>query len=144
MLYGCSPLPEGSEPVALQPVMCLESQLIAVHELAAGESIGYGGRFTCATTTRVGVVAIGYADGYPRHAPDGTPVAVNGVRTRLIGRVSMDMVTVDLTPLATARIGDPVQLWGDIVSANEVAHACDTIAYELFTRVSPRVYRIAR
>jgi alanine racemase len=144
MLYGCSPLPDGAAPVALRPVMQLESRLIAVRQLAAGEAIGYGGRYTCDATTRVGVVAIGYADGYPRNAPDGTPVAVNGVRTRLIGRVSMDMLTVDLTPLPNAAIGDPVQLWGDIVSATEVARACDTIAYELFTRVSPRVHRVQR
>jgi alanine racemase len=144
MLYGSSPLPPGSLDHGLSPVMHLESRLIAVRQLADGESIGYGGRFTCSSDTRVGVVAIGYADGYPRNAPDGTPVAVNGVRTRLIGRVSMDMITVDLSDLPDARVGDPVQLWGDQVSANEVAEACDTIAYELFTRVGQRVHRILR
>ena len=107
-------------------------------------TIGYGGRFTCEAPTRVGVVAIGYADGYPRHAPDDTPVAVNGTPTRLIGRVSMDMLTVDLNPVPDAQIGDTVQLWGDQVSAADVARHCDTIAYELFTRVSRRVHIVYR
>ena len=120
--------------------MCLESRLIAIHDLAAGEAIGYGGRYVCSWPTRIGVVAIGYADGYPRHAPDGTPVSVNGRRTRLIGRVSMDMLTVDLSDQPQAQIGDPVQLWGDQVSANEVAKHCGTISYELFTRVTRRVH----
>ena len=92
----------------------------------------------------VGVVAIGYADGYPRHAPDGTPVAVSGRLTRLIGRVSMDMITVDLSDIPDASIGDSVQLWGDLVSANDVAEHCGTIAYELFTRISRRVHMIYR
>ncbi|MDJ0740040.1 MAG: alanine racemase [Gammaproteobacteria bacterium] len=145
MLYGSSPLDGGANHDApLRPVMRLESQLIAIHQLAAGESIGYGGRFTCAAPTRVGVVAIGYADGYPRHAPDGTPVAVGGRLTRLIGRVSMDMITVDLTALPDAQIGDTVQLWGDRVQAADVARHCDTIAYELFTRISRRVHFIYR
>ena len=141
MLYGSSPLAAGhpaGEP--LRPVMRLESQLIAVHQLAAGDSVGYGGRYTCNEPTRVGVVAMGYADGYPRHAPDGTPVAVNGQLTRLIGRVSMDMLTVDLGNQPGARIGDPVQLWGDLVSANEVARLSGTIAYELFTGITRRVH----
>ena len=139
MLYGSSPLENGAD-AALTPVMRLESHLIAIHDLAAGESIGYGARYTCDRPTRVGVVAIGYADGYPRHAPDGTPVAVNGQRTRLIGRVSMDMLTVDLSTQPEARIGDRVQLWGELVSANEVARLCGTISYELFTRVTRRVH----
>jgi alanine racemase len=83
---------------------------------------------------------MGYADGYPRHAPDGTPVAVNGQLTRLIGRVSMDMLTVDLNTQPEAKIGDPVQLWGDLVSANEVARLSETIAYELFTGITRRVH----
>lgn len=139
MLYGSSPLTGDAASDALRPVMALESRLIAVRELIAGESIGYGGRYNCTAPTRVGTVAIGYADGYPRHAPDGTPVAVNGQITRLIGRVSMDMITVDLNDQPDASIGDPVQLWGDLVSANEVARHCGTIAYELFTRVTRRV-----
>ena len=141
MLYGSSPLDgDTQQSTALSPVMRLESRLIAIHDLAAGEAIGYGARYVCDRPTRVGVVAIGYADGYPRHAPDGTPVVVNGRRTQLIGRVSMDMLTVDLSTQAEARIGDPVQLWGDQLSANEVAARCDTISYELFTRITRRVH----
>jgi len=138
MLYGSSPF--GHRDPQLRPVMVLESQLIAIHELATGDAIGYGGRFTCDGPTRVGVVAIGYGDGYPRHAPDGTPVAVNGRRTRLIGRVSMDMLTVDLTDQPEAQLGDRVQLWGDLVSACEVAGPSDTITYQLFTGVTRRVH----
>ena len=120
--------------------MRLESELIAIHELGAGESIGYGARYTCDKPTRLGTVAMGYADGYPRHAPDGTPVAVNGQLTRLIGRVSMDMLTVDLSDQPDAQIGDSVQLWGDRVSANEVARLSGTISYELFTGITRRVH----
>jgi len=142
MLYGAQPL-DTPHPAAdrLRPAMTLESALIGIRELAAGETIGYGGRFVCDGRTRVGVVAVGYADGYPRHARDGTPVAVNGQPSRLIGRVSMDMITVDLTAQPEARLGDPVQLWGDQVPANAVAAASDTIAYQLFTSLSPRVPR---
>ena len=145
MLYGSSPLSGGHTAAdVLLPVMRFESQLIAIHDLAAGESIGYGGRYTCTRPTRVGVVAVGYADGYPRHAADGTPVTVNGRPTCLIGRVSMDMITVDLSELPDSRIGDTVQLWGDLISANDVADHCGTIAYELFTKISRRVHRIYR
>lgn len=140
MLYGSSPLADD-EGVSLRPVMRLQSRLIAIRELAAGEAIGYGGRYVCARPTRVGTVAIGYADGYPRHAPDGTPVVVDGQRTRLIGRVSMDMLTVDLSDLPNAGIGAPVELWGENLPANEIAAHCGTIAYELFTRITRRVQR---
>ncbi|KAA6185054.1 alanine racemase [Thiohalocapsa marina] len=140
MLYGATPLPADHPASApLRRGMCLESALIAIRELDAGAAVGYGGRFVCSTPTRVGVVSIGYADGYPRHARDGTPVAVKGRRTRIIGRVSMDMLTVDLTPVPDARVGDPVQLWGDRVDPNEVAAASDTIAYQLFAGLSRRV-----
>lgn len=145
MLYGWSPLNrDHPNAAALRPVMTLESALIAVHELPAGEAVGYGERFITDRPTRVGTVAMGYADGYPRHARDGTPVAVNGRPTRLIGRVSMDMLTVDLTDLPEARVGDPVELWGPTVSANAVAAHSDTIAYSLLagiTRRVPRHYR---
>ena len=142
MLYGATPF-EQETPAAsgLEPVMVFTSQIIAERRLAEGEGIGYGARFRCERPTRVGVVAAGYADGYPRHAPDGTPVAVGGKRTRVIGRVSMDMITVDLTDLPQCGIGSPVELWGRTVTANEVAAACGTIPYELFTRVTPRVPR---
>jgi alanine racemase len=140
MLYGASPFGEAHpSATALRPTMRFESRLIGVRELAAGEAVGYGRRFVCAAPTRIGVVAAGYADGYPRHARDGTPITVNGQPTRVIGRVSMDMLTVDLTQQPQARCGDPVQLWGDLTAANDVAAACDTIAYQLFTGLSRRV-----
>lgn len=140
MLYGATPLP-GEHPAStgLRPTMTLESALISIRELAPGEPIGYGARFVCDRPTRVGVVAMGYADGYPRHARDGTPIAVNGIATRVIGRVSMDMLTLDLTALPEARIGDRVELWGGNIPANAVAAASDTIAYQLFTGISRRV-----
>lgn len=142
MLYGASPLdrPHPAD-TGLMPAMSLESALIAIRELPAGEAIGYGARFVTSAPTRVGVVAMGYADGYPRQARDGTPVAVNGQLTRLIGRVSMDMLTVDLSDQPEARVGDPVELWGEQVPANAVAAGCDTIAYHLFTGVTRRVPR---
>lgn len=142
MLYGASPLGDGHPSARrLRPVMHLESALIAIRDLRAGEPVGYGGCFTCPRGMRVGVVALGYADGYPRHAPDGTPVAVRGQVTRLIGRVSMDMLTVDLTGLTHVKVGDLVELWGAQVSANTVAQASGTIAYQLFTGVGSRVPR---
>lgn len=143
MLYGASPLGDAHlSATRLRPVMHLESALITVRELAAGETVGYGGRYVCPGHMRVGVVAMGYADGYPRHAPDGTPVAVRGRPARLIGRVSMDMLTVDLTGIEDAQVGDPVELWGAQVSANAVAQASGTIAYQLFTGISQRVHRL--
>ena len=144
MLYGASPIDDPDLQDRLRPVMTFEAGLIAIRDLAAGESIGYGGRFTCERPTRVGVVAAGYADGYPRHAPDGTPVAAGGHLTRLIGRVSMDMLTIDLTEAPNARLGDRVELWGNRVLANSVASHCQTIAYELFTRITQRVHRSYR
>ena len=133
MLYGASPF-EQPQALAdqLKPVMSLTSRIIAVRELPAGEPVGYGSRFVCDRPTRVGVVAMGYADGYPRHAPNGTPVQVDGQRTRLIGRVSMDMLTLDLTDLPGAGLGSEVELWGKQVHASEVAQHADTIAYQLF------------
>ena len=144
MLYGASPFAEQSAvDLGLKTTMTLESQLIGVQELAAGERVGYGGTFTAGQPMRIGVVACGYADGYPRHAPSGTPIAVMGQRTRTIGRVSMDMLAVDLSDLPTAGIGTPVTLWGKgvggVVAADEVATAAGTIAYELFCAVAPRV-----
>lgn len=144
MLYGASPINDPERQRRLRPVMTFEAGLIAIRDLAAGESIGYGGRFTCKRPTRVGVVAAGYADGYPRHAPDGTPVALGGHVTRLIGRVSMDMLTIDLTEIPDARLGDRVELWGSRVLANSVADQCGTISYELFARMTPRVHRVYR
>ena len=139
MLYGASPFAESAAAARLQAAMTLESAIIAVRDLGPGEAVGYGGRFVCDRPTRVGVVAAGYADGYPRHAPDGTPIAVKGRRTRIIGRVSMDMLTLDLTGMEDVRIGDPVELWGEIVPVDAVARASDTIAYQLFTGIGRRV-----
>jgi len=140
MLYGCSPFAdESAERLGLQPAMTLASELLAVRELAAGERIGYGGAFVAPRRMRIGVVACGYADGYPRHAPNGTPVLVAGRRARTAGRVSMDMLTVDLTGIPEAAVGAPVTLWGEGLSADEVATAAGTISYELLCRLAARV-----
>lgn len=142
MLYGWSPLDHQTrESDDLLPVMRLTSRIIAIRDLAAGEAVGYGRRFVCRRPTRIGVVAMGYGDGYPRAAPDGTPVLVNGRRCAIAGRVSMDLLTVDITEAESVDIGDEVELWGPGLSANEVASHCGTIAYELVTRVAPRVPR---
>lgn len=133
MLYGADPMPgEGHE---LRPVMSLHSAVMAVRELPAGAPLGYGARFVTERPTRVGLVAMGYADGYPRTVPDGTPVAVDGQAASLIGRVSMDMLTVDLTDLPGAGIGSAVELWGPQVPVNRIAEAAGTISYELLCNV---------
>ena len=133
MLYGATPFEQQQASAArLQPVMCLESKIISVRELPAGEPVGYGARFVSERPTRVGVVAMGYADGYPRHAPTGTPVAVDGQLTRLIGRVSMDMLTVDLSDLPQAGLGSRVELWGKQVLASDVATQAGSIPYQIF------------
>ncbi|ROZ84589.1 alanine racemase [Pseudomonas neustonica] len=143
MLYGATPFNFAqAQAEQLQPVMQLESRIIAVRDLPAGEPIGYGSRFVTQRPTRVGVVAMGYADGYPRHAKDGTPVLVDGQRSRLIGRVSMDMLTVDLTDLPNSGLGSPVRLWGNGLNASEVAAWADSIPYQLFCNLNrvPRGY----
>ena len=144
MLYGASPFAEQSaEALGLKPAMALESAIIGVQDVAAGERVGYGGTFTAERPMRIGVGACGYADGYPRHAPTGTPLAVLGRRTRTIGRVSMDMLACDLSDIPEAGVDAPVTLWGEgiagTVPADEVAAAAGTIAYELFCAVAPRV-----
>ncbi|PAU79886.1 alanine racemase [Halovibrio salipaludis] len=142
MLYGGTPLIGTTGPaLGLQPVMILESRIIAVRELAAGESVGYGATWVAEADCLMGIVEIGYGDGYPRHAPSGTPVAVAGHRCRLIGRVSMDMIAVDLSQCPEAETGTPVELWGHHVGVDEVAGMAGTISYELLTGVSPRVPR---
>lgn len=141
MLYGVDPMSEQAGSIGLphggrlRAVMQLESAIISVRDIPAGEPVGYGCAFVAKRPTRVGVVACGYADGYPRIAPTGTPVAVDGRLTRLIGRVSMDMLTVDLTDLPEARLGSHVELWGDRVRVSEVASRAGTIAYELLCNV---------
>lgn len=140
MLYGCSPFPEESaESLELQPAMTLSSALIAVRSLSAGDSVGYGCAFTAGGPMRVGVVACGYADGYPRHAPTGTPILVCGKRTHTLGRVAMDMLFADLTGIPEAVVGSPVTLWGEGLSADEVAASAGTVSYELLCAISQRV-----
>jgi alanine racemase len=139
-LYGSSP--SGSTSAAqlgLHATMALNSELIAVRTVPAGARVGYGSRWVARQTTRIGVVACGYADGYPRSAPDGTPVWVAGRRVALAGRVSMDMLSVDLTGVDQAGIGSPVQLWGEQVDIDEVARQSDRLAYELMCGLNPRV-----
>jgi alanine racemase len=140
MLYGCSPFADRSaESLGLKPAMTLTSELIATQHLHPGERVGYGFTYEAAGELTIGVVACGYADGYPRHAPVGTPVLVNGKRTRIVGRVSMDMITVDLSDIRDAGIGTPVTLWGEGLSADEVAAAAGTLSYELLCALAPRV-----
>ncbi len=140
MLYGVSPFRgETGAMRGLKPVMTLRANLIAVNTCPAGESVGYGGTYTCSQDMPVGVVGIGYGDGYPRHAPSGTPVLLNGRRVPLVGRVSMDMLTVDLRSQPDAGVGDPVVLWGTGLPVEEIAEAAGTIAYELLCGVTARV-----
>lgn len=143
MLYGASPLTgKTAAALDLKPVMTLESALIAVHARRKGESIGYGGDWRCPEDMPIGVVAIGYGDGYPRHAVPGTPVLVNGSRVTLVGRVSMDMIMVDLRPQPKARVGDPAVLWGEDLPVEEVAAQAGTVSYELLCHVTGRVPRV--
>ncbi len=144
MLYGGSPGERAAKEFGLQPAMTLMSELISIQQLHAGESVGYGSLFTAEHAMSIGIVACGYADGYPRHAPTGTPILVDGVRTRVLGRVSMDMLSVDLTPTPAADIGSKVTLWGDGLPIDEVAAAAGTIGYELMCAVAPRVRRETR
>ena len=142
MLYGASPFParQSAESLGLKPVMTLTSEIIAVRDLKAGDRIGYGGTFVAEQPMRIGIVACGYADGYPRHAPTGTPVLVGGQRTRTLGRVSMDKLCVDLTGIdQKVGAGDTATLWGEGLPADDVATAAGTVAYELFCAVTPRV-----
>jgi len=140
MLYGVSPmLNETGRQRDLRPVMSLRSELISIRQCKKGDAVGYGGSWLCPEDMPVGVAAMGYGDGYPRHAPSGTPVLVNGRRAALIGRVSMDMICIDLRTQPAAAIGDPVTLWGDELPAEEIAGCASTIAYELFCGVTSRV-----
>jgi alanine racemase len=139
-LYGVSPvMGDLGRNHGLEPAMQLVSQLIAVREHKAGEPVGYGRFWYAKEDTRLGVVAIGYGDGYPRNAPEGTPVWINGRRVPIVGRVSMDMLTVDLGIAAKDCIGDDALLWGKELPVEEVAEHIGTIAYELVTKLTPRV-----
>ena len=140
MLYGCSPFADRSaEQLGLKPVMTLTSELIATQRLQAGERVGYGFGYEAVGEMTIGIVGCGYADGYPRHAPTGTPVLVNGKRARIVGRVSMDMISVDISDIPEAYIGSPVTLWGEGLSADEVGAASDTLSYELLCKLTARV-----
>lgn len=143
MLYGVSPMEDSIGPdEGLRPVMTLESRLIAVKSVRAGGRVGYGATWQCPEDMPVGIVATGYADGYPRHAPSGTPVLVNGRRASLIGRASMDMLNVDLRGQPDARPGDPVVLWGEGLPVEEIAANAGTIPYELLCGVHKRLHFI--
>lgn len=139
MLYGATPGGRSAAQFGLRPAMTLTSEIIGVQHIQPGEAIGYGSRYIADKPMTVGVVACGYADGYPRHAPNGTPILVNGHRTVLAGRVSMDMLTVDLTDVPGAAIGSPVTLWGEGMPIDEVANAAGTLGYELMCALAPRV-----
>ncbi len=140
MLYGASPfVGQSGQDIGLLPAMTLESRLIAQRPLRKGEAVGYGSTFVAPKDMRIGIVACGYGDGYPRHAGTGTPVLVEGQRTRTLGRVSMDMLCVDLSPIPNGHVGSLVTLWGGDLPAEEVAASAGTIAYELFTGITPRV-----
>lgn len=147
MLYGSDPLERvNAASRQLQPVMTLRSEIIAVRDLPVGEPVGYAGRWQAPRPSRIAVVACGYGDGYDRHAVDGTPVLVNGQRAVIAGKVSMDMLTVDITDLPAADIGSEVVLWGraangEELCVDEVARYCDTISYTLLTGILPRVPR---
>ncbi len=140
MLYGATPFPSDSaEAIGVRPVMTLRSEIIAVQTLQPNDSVGYGASYVAPGARRIGVVACGYADGYPRHAPNGTPVLVCGRKVPIAGRVSMDMITVDITDVPEAHVGSPVVLWGEGLPVDEVAGAASTVGYELLCAVAPRV-----
>ena len=140
MLYGVSPFINGkAEDHNLKPVMTLSSQLISIKSVKKDETIGYGSTYICKKDMKIGIVAIGYGDGYPRHAKTGTPVLVNGKRCSLLGRVSMDMICVDLSEQPNSAINDPVVLWGEGLPIEEIAESSETIGYELLCGVTKRV-----
>ena len=140
MLYGVSPfINSTASEHNLKPVMTLKSQLIAVKTVKQGEAIGYGGTYICNKDMTIGIVATGYGDGYPRHAKIGTPVLVNGKPSQLLGRVSMDMICVDLSEQKKAKVNDPVILWGEGLAIEDIANSAGTIAYELLCGVTSRV-----
>ena len=143
MLYGASPMVGGrAVDDGLRPAMTLTAPLIAVRTIGRGAAVGYGGAWVAPETMPLGLAAIGYADGYPRHAPTGTPVLVNGRRAALAGRVSMDLIAIDLRACPDARAGERVTLWGEGLPVEEIAEAAGTIPYELLARLGPRVERV--
>ncbi len=145
MLYGISPFPTGSgTDLGLRPVMTFRSGVIAVKTVTAGETVGYGGDWRAGRATTMAIVAAGYGDGYPRAVPSGTPVVIGGQRAGVIGRVSMDMIAVDVTDLPRVSVGDAAELWGDALAVEEVARSAGTIPYVLTCAVSQRVPRVVR
>jgi alanine racemase len=139
-LYGVSPIPNiSAADLGLKPVMTLQTRLMAVRDIQKDSSLGYGARFRCPNDMRVGVIAMGYGDGYPRTARDGTPILVNGMRCPLVGRVSMDMITVDVTNCPEAKVDDPVVLWGNGLPIEEVSQYTDQCPYDMLTAVQSRV-----
>ena len=143
MLYGCDPTGGfDNDETGLEPVMTLASEIMAIRDLGPGESVGYGHRWTAGIPARIGTISLGYGDGYPRHAPNGTPVLVNGKRVPLAGTVSMDMITVDLTGHDDVQVGDPVEAWGKNLPVNEVARHAGTIGYELLAGMTGRLQRV--
>ena len=149
MLYGASPFPPSDEQcvsaqqLGLKPAMTLTSRIIATQQLRAGDAVGYGAQFRAEHNMRIGVVACGYADGYPRHAPNGTPILVDGQRCQTAGRVAMDMLYVDLSASPQADVGSPVVLWGKGLPVEDVAHAAGTVSYELMCALNRRVPIVA-
>ena len=140
MLYGASPFPEvTAQQLGLKPAMTLSSRIIATQDLRTGDEVGYGAIYRAEHSMRIGIVTCGYADGYPRHAPNGTPVLVDGKRTRTVGRVSMDMLCVDLGDSPQAGVGSAVVLWGEGMPIEEVARAAGTVSYELMCALTARV-----
>jgi len=141
MLYGASPIDYNQHDQNLLTTMIVTAPIISIKNYNKGDNIGYGGTFICPKDMTVGVVAFGYGDGYPRHAITGTPVYINGSITHIVGRVSMDMLTIDLTNIPETKINDIAELFGENVSINDVARCADTISYEIFTKITKRVYR---
>jgi alanine racemase len=143
MLYGCDPTDAFDRTeTKLKPVMSVVSEIMAIRDLQPGEGVGYGHRWKAESPARIGTISLGYGDGYPRHAPSGTPVLVNGKRAPLVGTVSMDMITVDLTGHDDVRVGDPVEAWGKNLLVNEVANHAGTIGYELLAGMTSRLPRV--
>ena len=144
MLYGATPLNQQHDNARdLKPVMSFTSEVIGVRQVPKGDSVGYGCSWTAERDSTIATVAIGYGDGYPRQTPNGTPILINGQQAALAGRVSMDMITVDVTELSPVKVGDPVELWGNNLCVNTIAEQCQTIGYELLTRMplrAPRIY----
>ena len=147
MLYGADPLEEAnSASQSLFPVMTLAAPILAIRTIKTGETVGYNGNWQAKRESVIATIGIGYGDGYPRHAPNGTPVIIHGQRAPLTGNVSMDTISVDITDIVSQGVhvepGDSAELWGENLAANEVAQLSETIAYELFTGISQRVARI--